>query len=71
VTKKGYAHMDIKATNIFVDHEGNCFLGDFGSCKPFGKKIRSTSPKFLWKTVINEVAEPVYDYFMFLVMIMI
>jgi serine/threonine protein kinase len=47
----GFAHMDVKAMNVFVDHNNRCFLGDFGSCKPLGKPITSCSIKFCWEDV--------------------
>jgi len=66
-----FVHMDVKSMNIFVDHANNCFLGDFGSCKPIGALITSCSIAFCWKDVRNETAHPMYDYFMLLVMILI
>ena len=68
---EGYAHMDVKAMNIFVDHANNCFLGDFGSCKPLGKPITSCSISFCWEDVRGQLAHPKYDYFMFLLMMLI
>jgi len=67
----GFAHMDVKAMNVFVDHNNRCFLGDFGSCKPLGKPITSCSIKFCWEDVRGQLAHPKYDYFMFLLMILI
>ena len=67
----GYVHMDVKAMNIFVDHSTRCFLGDFGSCKPIGAPITSCSTAFCWKDVLRQEAHPKYDYFMFLVMVLI
>ena len=67
----GYVHMDVKAMNIFVDHSTRCFLGDFGSCKPCGSPITSCSTAFCWKDVLGELAHPKFDYFMFLLMILI
>ncbi len=67
----GYVHMDVKATNVFVDHNNLCFLGDFGSCKPVGAPITSCSINFCWKNVMGLPAHPVYDYFMLLLMLLI
>ena len=67
----GYVHMDVKAMNIFVDHSNRCFLGDFGSCKPTGSPITSCSTAFCWKDVLGELAHPKFDYFMFLLMVLI
>jgi hypothetical protein len=69
--KSGYVHMDVKAMNVFVDHQGICFLGDFGSCKPIGETITSCSINFCWKDVFGLPAHPVYDYFMLLLMLLI
>jgi hypothetical protein len=62
--------MDVKAMNVFVDHTGLCFLGDFGSCKPIGHQITSCSVTFCWEDVRNQLAHPKYDYFMFLLMML-
>lgn len=67
----GYVHMDVKAANVFVDHNNNCFLGDFGSCKPVGATITSCSINLCWKNVMGLPAHPVYDYFMLLFMLLI
>jgi len=67
----GYVHMDVKAMNVFVDHANNCYLGDFGSCKPIGETITSCSINFCWKDVMGLPAHPVYDYFMLLLMLLI
>jgi serine/threonine protein kinase len=40
---RGFVHMDIKASNIFVDHSGAWWLGDFGSCVRVGHAVRSTT----------------------------
>ena len=67
----GFAHMDVKAANIFVDHDNHWFLGDFGSCKPLGEPITSCSIAFCWEDVRGQVAHPKYDFFMFLLMVLI
>ena len=63
-----YVHMDVKAMNIFVDNSNRCFLGDYGSCKPCGSPITSCSTAFCWKDVLGH---PKFDYFMFLLMVLI
>ena len=63
--------MDVKAMNFFVDQQNNCFLGDFGSCKPIGKLITSCNIAFCWEDVWAQLAHPKYDLFMLLVMIFI
>lgn len=67
----GYVHLDVKAANVFVDHNGHCFLGDFGSCKPFGAPITSCTTAFCWEDNRGKAAHPKYDYFMFLLMVLI
>jgi hypothetical protein len=67
----GYVHMDVKSMNIFVDHQNICYLGDFGSCKPIGQPITSCSILFCWKDPFGLPAHPKYDYFMFLLMVLI
>ena len=67
----GYVHMYVKAMNVFVDHNALCYLGDFGSCKPTGKPITTCSISFCWEDGRSQPAHPKYDYFMFLLMIMI
>lgn len=65
----GYVHMDVKAINVFVDHNGLCDLGDFGSCKPIDEPITTTSITLCWEDARSQ--HPKYDYSMFLLMIMI
>jgi serine/threonine protein kinase len=31
--KAGAYHLDIKPENLFLDHNHNCIIGDFGFCK--------------------------------------
>ena len=40
----GLAHMDVKPANIFVDMEGNFFLGDFGSIRSIPSSKSPSSP---------------------------
>lgn len=39
----GYVHLDIKLSNIFVDGRGNWWLGDFGSMRPEGELVYSST----------------------------
>ncbi|RYG62784.1 protein kinase family protein [archaeon] len=68
---KGYAHMNVKAMNIPVEHANHWFLGDFGSCKPLGTLVTSCSIAFCWMNVIGHRAIAKYDNFMFLLMLLI
>lgn len=69
--ESGYVHMDVKAMNIFVDHTSHWYLGDFGSYKPIGAPVTSCTTKFCYEQVLGREAHPKYDYFMFLLMILI
>jgi serine/threonine protein kinase len=68
---RGIVHMDVKAMNVFVDHENNCYLGDFGSCKPTGELVTSCSTQYCWENPMSKPAHPKYDYFMLLLMLLI
>jgi hypothetical protein len=37
-------HCDVKGSNVLLDSSGSWYLGDFGSCVSFGKKITSCTP---------------------------
>lgn len=69
--EKNFVHMDVKAMNVFVDKDGHWLLGDFGSCKPVGEIITSCTSLFYFEDPNGSVAHPKYDYFMFLVMLLI
>lgn len=66
-----YVHMDIKAMNIFISHEGKWFLGDFGSCKPINEKVTSCSICFCYEDPIFKEADVKYDWFMLLLLLLI
>ena len=63
-------HMDIKQSNIFVDSEGNWFLGDFGGCVEVGKKVRECTEVLLPRVgeessrVVGQLAEWRFDWMM-------
>ncbi len=59
----GFAHMDIKPSNIFVTETGSCVLGDLGSIALFGYKSAST-PAFLPKDRRNMAASATVDWWM-------
>ena len=67
----GFVHMDIKGMNVFVASNGNCFLGDFGSCKPIAELVTSTTFQFYFEDVTSKPADVKYDWFMFMLMILI
>jgi len=67
----GIIHMDIKESNIFIDHGGNWYIGDFGSSKEINEKITSTNLNFyLKKSILNQPANTKYDYFMLLMVLL-
>ena len=71
IHSNGFVHLDVKATNIFVDSNRDWFLGDFGSCKPIGHRITSSTFQFYFEGMAFKSAHPKYDWFMFLVFILI
>jgi hypothetical protein len=68
---QGFVHLDVKALNVFISSEGHFFLGDFGSCKPIGKPVTSTTFQFYYEDITRTPAHIKYDWFMFLLMILI
>eukprot|EP01031_Cornospumella_fuschlensis_P038487 gene38487-46781_t len=70
-TKQGYVHLDVKAMNIFVSHNAQWFLGDFGSCKPKGHAVTSSTFQFYFEDTSCKAADPYFDWFMFLVLLVI
>jgi serine/threonine protein kinase len=66
-----FVHLDVKAMNIFVSNDCHWYLGDFGSCKPFGKRITSSTFMFCYENNLMQVAHSKYDWYMFLVLILI
>eukprot|EP01116_Phalansterium_solitarium_P021486 TRINITY_DN6693_c0_g1_i1.p1 TRINITY_DN6693_c0_g1~~TRINITY_DN6693_c0_g1_i1.p1 ORF type:complete len:398 (-),score=84.42 TRINITY_DN6693_c0_g1_i1:200-1393(-) len=43
------AHNDVKPSNIFLDANGDVFLGDFGACSELGTVVIESSPEY-WPT---------------------
>lgn len=77
---RGLVHMDIKSTNVFFDSHGSCYLGDFGSCKfiydpSFPDRpntfVTSCTTLFCFCNPIGMPAQPKYDWFMLLSMLMV
>lgn len=68
---QSYVHLDVKAMNVFVDANGHLFLGDFGSCKPVGHRVTSSTFQFYFEDMLFKPANPLFDWFMFLVMLLI
>jgi len=68
---EGFVHLDVKAMNIFISNEGVWYLGDFGSCKPIGQKITSSTFQFYFEEMAFAPAHPKHDFFMFLMLLLI
>ena len=64
--KMGIVHMDVKEGNIFIDHLGSWWLGDFGSCVEINGEIRSTSTFCYPENLLAKktLARPMYDFYM-------
>lgn len=67
---QGYVHLDIKAMNIFISVDTKWHLGDFGSCKPIGELVTSSTFQFYFEDFAFKPAHPKYDWFMFLMVIL-
>jgi hypothetical protein len=53
----------LQGDNIFVDHEGNWLLGDFGSAVKIGSPVISTTQLFgPLPSMIGEPAQPQFDW---------
>ena len=68
---QGVVHLDVKAMNVFIDTEGTWRLGDFGSCKPIGEKITSSTFQFYFEDMAFTPAHPKHDFFMLLMLLLI
>ena len=44
IHKHGFAHMDVKPSNICINGKGDFILADLGSMAPFGERTKSTLP---------------------------
>lgn len=71
IHQKEFIHMDIKGSNIFVDVNGQWLLGDFGSICPIGFPVSSCTTMFCKENVIGLNAQPKFDWFMLLIVLMI
>ncbi|KAJ9534451.1 hypothetical protein QJQ45_016148 [Haematococcus lacustris] len=52
IHSKGYGHNDVKASNVFLDSEGNCILGDFGAAQQLGAVPRECTNTH-WPAELN------------------
>ncbi|KAL6756514.1 hypothetical protein V8C86DRAFT_1829505 [Haematococcus lacustris] len=52
IHSKGYGHNDVKASNVFLDSEGNCVLGDFGAAQQLGAVPRECTNTH-WPAELN------------------
>jgi hypothetical protein len=60
----GIVHLDVKGDNIFIDQSGKWHLGDFGSCKPVGQPVTSSTPGYYPRELRGSLAAPAFDDFM-------
>jgi serine/threonine protein kinase len=45
---------DIKPANIFINTDGNWYLGDFDTCVPLSSKIIGHTPAFILKDFVGQ-----------------
>lgn len=63
VHQSGLIHGDVKLANIFLDHQCNAFLGDFGSAVENGQPFRTlTRQQAIRELVSANIACPAYDW---------
>ncbi|KAG5180578.1 hypothetical protein JKP88DRAFT_166388 [Tribonema minus] len=67
--ERGYVHMDIKATNVFVDTAGNWYLGDFGSTVRVNDPIHSYTRWFFPNNMAQQAAQFKHDWYLLAVML--
>lgn len=58
---RGFCHLDVKPTNVFIDSRGFCFLGDFGASVEIGAEVRECSRNYFPKDA-EYVAKPQTDW---------
>jgi serine/threonine protein kinase len=68
---KGLVHLDVKGANIFIDANTNWLLGDFGSCRPIGEIVLSSTDIFFHRRILGLKAQRAYDIYMLLVTFLI
>lgn len=59
---KNCVHVDVKPTNIFIDTEGNAFLGDFGSATALGASLFGKGTPEYQPPELNSRATPQLDF---------
>lgn len=59
----------MQSDNVFIDMEGQWFLGDFGSTVPVGERVFSTTGWFTSFDLIGSPAKEEYDWYMLAVMV--
>jgi len=61
---RGYVHMDVKGSNIFVTENGNWFLADFGTCVRIGERVQGTTTWCYPKLVNGQPSQFEFDWYM-------
>ena len=57
-----WIHMDVKPSNVFLNHQCDAFLGDFGSCTMIGDVVESLTPGYTIEEIPNAKANPLLDW---------
>ena len=68
----GFAHMDVKPSNILIATNGDFILTDLGSLVPFNNRSASTKayvPRELWISPSGPIADASVDWWMFAMII--
>ncbi|KAG5184920.1 hypothetical protein JKP88DRAFT_162951 [Tribonema minus] len=66
---KRHVHIYIKGADVFVDADGNWFLGDFGSTVVIGDPVHSYTQCFYRNDILRQPAQPAFDWYMLAVML--
>lgn len=62
MNNEGLCHSDFKAANVLVDHNGDCFIGDFGGATWYGQKRAAFTLDYMQK-IDTWQPDAIYRYF--------
>eukprot|EP00727_Mastigamoeba_balamuthi_P004940 m51a1_g14444 hypothetical protein (105) ;mRNA; f:572433-572747 len=54
--------MDVNPANVFVDQQGECFLGYYGGCVRIGDAVREADTSYFPRDATHRAAEPKHDW---------